>query len=136
MNPQRYRNFFVNMSRLDSSCTTQVSVSGITPGPRVTEVIPVQYRPDYFIINDSGRRVDLLEKIKRRPVTPNIYTASGSSSLTLYYPEISGKAFSRVVSQFATTETGSVCELFWTSLNSAHCPGNIYTSNRLPAFET
>jgi tetratricopeptide (TPR) repeat protein len=68
MSPRRYRNFFVNISRLDASGVAHVSVSGLTPGPRVTDVVPIQYRSDYFFIDDNGRQVDLLDKIKRRPV--------------------------------------------------------------------
>lgn len=68
MNLQRYRNFFVNMSCLDDSGVTKVSVSGLTPGPRVTDVERVRFRSDYFVIEDNGIKVDLLDKIKRRPV--------------------------------------------------------------------
>jgi tetratricopeptide (TPR) repeat protein len=86
MSVSRYRNFFVNIGRLSELRITNVSVSGLTPGPRVADVESVSYPVDYFDVSDNGLQVNLLDKIKRRPVNHEYIYRLGSLLADLALP--------------------------------------------------
>ena len=86
MDPQRYRNFYVKIGRLDSSGSAQTMIWGTTPSQVVTDPVTVKFNSGNFTFSDAGGPINLLDSVKRRQVKDEYLYRLGSLLSDLALP--------------------------------------------------